>query len=451
MRTILFTLLMMGLVPYAFVKPFLGLLLWVWVSFMNPHRLTYGFSAAFPWVLIVSVITIFSLIVSRKEEHKWIPSTGFAWTLLAFFLWTVVTTIFAFNSDDAMNSLIKFSKIQVMIAVILIMARDRKRINTLVWVIALSIGFYGVKGGLFTILNGGQYQVLGPPGSFISETNEMAAALVMTIPLVRYLQLQATRRWVRLGLGWILFLCVIATFGTYSRGGLLALIAVGVMLVWKTRRRTLLLITAAIVLPLAVQFMPQTWTSRMQSIQNFQQVGSAESRIESWKTATNVALARPIVGGGFDAATDPEVFAKFASADASKPRATHSIFFQVLGDHGFVGLALFLMLIFQAWFNAMRIRRLTRKAPDNHWAYDLASMLQASIIGYLVAGATNPLSYHDMPYALMALLPCIWVVLSQRNEKSEAVAGRRPSAANSSMARPMSALQPPHAHNVSSE
>ena len=54
----------------------------------------------------------------------------------------------------------------------------------------LSLGFYGVKGGIFTIVNGGVYRVQGPLGTFIGGNNEMALALVMTMPLMRYLQLQ---------------------------------------------------------------------------------------------------------------------------------------------------------------------------------------------------------------------------------------------------------------------
>ena len=124
-----------------------------------------------------------------------------------------------------------------MIYVTMMLMQSKERIDQLVWVIALSIGFYGVKGGIFTIVHGGIYHVRGPEGSFIGGDNEMGLALIMTIPLLRYLQLTARNIWLRGALTAAMVLCAIATVGSQSRGALLGLVAMGTFLWLKSRNK----------------------------------------------------------------------------------------------------------------------------------------------------------------------------------------------------------------------
>src|SRR5208282_1672716 len=118
-------------------------------------------------------------------------------------------------------------KILLMLFVTMMLMQSKQRINQLVWVIAMSLAFYGVKGGIFTIINGGVYHVRGPEGSFIGGDNEMGLALIMTIPLLRYLQIITRNIWLRAFLAAAMILCAIATVGSQSRGALLGLCAMG--------------------------------------------------------------------------------------------------------------------------------------------------------------------------------------------------------------------------------
>ena len=63
-----------------------------------------------------------------------------------------------------------------------------------------SIGFFGIKGGIFTLLTGGIKPVGGADNAYFSDNNLLAVALLMTIPLMRYLQLTSGQRVVRWGL-----------------------------------------------------------------------------------------------------------------------------------------------------------------------------------------------------------------------------------------------------------
>ncbi|MES1930685.1 putative O-glycosylation ligase, exosortase system type 1-associated protein [Salinisphaera dokdonensis CL-ES53] len=407
MRDIALSMLILGLLPLIIVQPYIGVLAWSWLGYMNPHRLTYGFAYSLPWVQIVALLTLAGMFYARE---KWAPpSSAITWLIAAFLFWTAVTTLFAFSGDAAWPSFEKFVKIQAMILATLVLVRGQTKIHWLVVVIAFSIGFYGIKGGIFTILTGGGNRVLGPAGSFITDNNALALALCIVLPLFRYLHLQATHRWSRMGFMLCMVLITLAVLATYSRGGMLGLAAVGMFLLLKSRKRAGFLIVALLAVPLLLSVMPDKWASRMNTITDYQTEGSAVSRIETWRFAVNLGLDRPARGGGFGASTNSTIFWRYAPPNASKPRAVHSIFFQVLAEHGFVGLGLFLALLIAGWRSCNAIRRQTFEDPEKKWAYDLASMLQVSLVAYAVAGAFLPLPYFDLIYQLLAIIALVRV------------------------------------------
>jgi len=182
MRDIVVTLAVFGSLPFIIKRPWIGILVWSWLGFMNPHRLAWGFATTLPFAMAVAITTIMAMLAS-KEEKK-IPWTREMITLLMFWLWTLVTTMNSLFPELAWDQLIKVSKIFLMIFVTTMLINTAYRLKALVWVIALSIGFYGVKGGIFTLLTGGAFAVRGPSGTFIDGNNEIGLALAMTVPLL---------------------------------------------------------------------------------------------------------------------------------------------------------------------------------------------------------------------------------------------------------------------------
>jgi probable O-glycosylation ligase (exosortase A-associated) len=159
-----------------------------------------------------------------------------------------------------------------------------------------------------------------------------------------------------------------------------------------------LMIVAALLL---VAFLPEQWGERMSSIGDYQQDTSAMGRINAWWMAFNLAKDR-FFGGGFAISTGI-VFAAYAPVP-DDVHAAHSISFQVLGEHGFVGLALFLLLWFLVWRTASWLRSNGHKHPDSAWTADLGAMCHASIAAYLVGGTFLSLAYFDLPYDVLVLL-----------------------------------------------
>jgi probable O-glycosylation ligase (exosortase A-associated) len=288
-----------------------------------------------------------------------------------------------------------------MIAVTILVVQSEADFKKMVWILVLSLGLFGAKGGVFTLLTGGNYRVLGPAGSYIGENNALALALVMAVPIMWYMRLQSEKRWMRYGLTAMAALSVVAAAGSYSRGALLAGAAMLVFLWLKSRNKVSTGIVLLMLIPLVWLAMPEQWHDRMSTINEYQSDGSALGRINAWYFAIEVAKNHAL-GGGF-MVFNPAMFRVYAP-DPTDFHAAHSIYFQVLGEHGYIGLAIFVSLLASTWHMAYRIMKKIRMHPELKWAADFAAMSQVSMIGYMVGGAFLSLAYYDYFYYVMAAL-----------------------------------------------
>ncbi|SFB74714.1 putative O-glycosylation ligase, exosortase A system-associated [Massilia yuzhufengensis] len=409
MRDIVITLIVLGSLPFALKRPWIGVLMWVWISVMNPHRLSWGFAYDFPFAAIIAGVTLVGVVITR--DPKKLPVTPITVTLIMFTLWMNLTTLFAFYPESAQERLSQVNKIMLMTLVTGMMIKTRRQIECLAWALMISIGYYGTKGGLFTILTGGGNIVWGPSGSLIEGNNEVALAFITIIPIMFYLRLVSQNKWVRRALAVSMPLCAAAAIGSYSRGALLGVAAMLFFLWIKSPKKLVPGIVMVLMIPVAIAFMPDKWTERMDTINEYQSDASAMGRINAWKLAVNLANDRPLVGGGFELWKGP-VFAKYAP-DPEDPHAAHSIYFQALGEHGWVGFLLYMTLGFLTWRKGSWIIRKTEKLPELHWAKDLATMLQVSMVGFSVGGAFLSLVYYDVQYYLMMTMVATGVLVEK--------------------------------------
>jgi probable O-glycosylation ligase (exosortase A-associated) len=257
--------------------------------------------------------------------------------------------------------------------------------------------------------------VLGPPNSFFEANTELALVLNMALPFLLYLAKEEPRRWLRLTLYGAFGLTMLAVPFTYSRGGLIGLAVVLVVLFVKARRRVLLVPVVAVGLVGFFMFAPPQWISRMQTLENVQEDGSANLRMMSWRVALSIAEDYPVFGGGF------KVFVHRATYDIYMPEYprsfghdAHSIYFNLIGEHGWVGFWLFVSLVTAVLLRLYQLRRLARAHPEIAWAGNYAHMLQASIATYLTTGAFLSVAYIDIAYQLFILAPVIHAVAVQQ-------------------------------------
>lgn len=426
MRDILVTVIVFALLPSIIRKPYMGVLLWVWISVMNPHTQGWGFATTFPFAAIIAGVTIVMLLITR--EPKGLPFTSVTWIFIAFVLWMNVTTVFAIYPELVYEQWSKVMKIMLMTFVTLMLIKTEKHIQLLIWTIVISLGYYGVKGGIFTLAGGGVDMVLGPESTFIEGNNEIALALIMAIPLMHYLQVISSRKWVRHALTAAMLLSAFAALGSYSRGALLAIAAMGGFLWLKSQHKLRIGLLLVLAIPPALAFMPEQWTQRMDTINTYDEDVSVQGRFNAWWMAYNLAKDRPI-GGGFEVIT-PELFYRYAP-DPEDLHAAHSIYFQALGEHGFVGLGLYLLLGLLIWRTGSWIIRNTRKLDGYQWAYNLATMIQVSLVGFSVGGAFLSLLYFDVPYYLMSAMVVTRVLVEKELKRKALLTGQKKSPGSS--------------------
>ena len=420
MRSLIVFVIVFASLPVILYRPYVGALMWVWISMMNPHRLTYGAAYTFPFAMVIAITTLIAWLVSK--QRKPFPVTPVSVLMLVFVGWMCVTSLFALQPyQNVVDALMQVLKTQLMLFVTMMLIRGKREIDLLIWAIVVSVGYFGVKGGVWTLVTGGQNRVWGPPGSWIEGNNELGLAIAMLIPLMYYLAQSSVRRMVRYGLYGSMMLCAVAILGTHSRGDLLAAIAGTAFLGIKSRRPVLLTLVFAAALAGAVAFMPENWTERMETIETYQKDASAMSRIDTWRMIWNMAMHRPIVGAGFDIA-NPFVYRQYEVVQNQQVLGPHSIYFQALGEHGFVGLALYLALGIAVGWRSNRLAAQCAGDPDLHWVPLLMRMTQVSLVVFAVGGAFLGLLHYDLPYYLAGIVVLTHVTLAESRPKAAAAA-----------------------------
>jgi probable O-glycosylation ligase (exosortase A-associated) len=423
LRSLLVAGIIFALLPYCFFRPWIGILLWTWISYMSPHRLAYGFAYDFPFALIVSVVTLAGLLASKERGR--IPRT--AETALLGALWLVFflsTFLSAFYPEAAWAQFNKVSKILLMTFVTAMLIQSKERLFALFSVVCFSLGFFGFKGGVWSILSGGgaaDSQVLGPSGTFLGGNTEIGLAMNMNLPILLYLRRHVKRRWLRLLMLATFFLSIAAIIATYSRGALLGLLAVVGFLTIVSKARAWGIALLVIGIPLVLTFAPERWIGRMETIQTYEEDASAMGRIHMWILSMRIAADRPFLGGGFRCMTE-EITLRYFPESPDRGFDAHNIFFQVLAEHGVTGLLLYVGLILTTFGTLVRIQRRTRGSPDLVWLSDLAQMVQGSLIAYVVSGFFLSLSYFDLFFLLVATTAAMRVILNAELSRQRAAA-----------------------------
>jgi probable O-glycosylation ligase (exosortase A-associated) len=232
----------------------------------------------------------------------------------------------------------------------------------------------------------------------------------MTLPMMYYMARGTESRRLR-QLLWVCFYAsIVAVILTYSRGALLGLIVVLGTISLRSNRKLLagaLLIVFAF---LVLTFAPFAWIERMGNFAHGGLDESAQGRLHAWQFAWVLALKYPITGGSFETFT-PDLEARFTPQFSFA--GPHSIYFQTLGEQGFVGLGIFLALLGGCFFSLSRIRRRVRGQPSFTWITNYSYMLETCLLGYAVSGAFLPRAYFDLWFQLAATTALLKILYQQ--------------------------------------
>jgi len=414
--------------PIALFNAYFGVLMWTWIAYFNPHRYAWGYALfRFQPAMIIAIPTLVGTLFAPKNVRLFTRETVL---LAGLWLWMAFTTFYAFHTPEfsghtnfAISHLEEVSKILLMTFLTILLVTSPRKFRTLVLVILASFGVRALFAAVFVFGTGGQYQVHGPVGSFLEDNNDFGLALNMTIPMFFFMARAEPKLWMRVGLRVMMVAVIVSVIGTYSRGGLVGLAVVTVMILAKSRHKILGLVLVYAALLCTLMFTTAAWKERMTEFLQGDIDGSAMSRLVAWSGGWNLALAYPITGGGFDVFTDHDVFPQYVSPSRRGAlyggqwggmHGPHSIYFQMLGEHGFVGFGLFMTLLASSYASLRRLRKRARVYPNLEWVVPYADMFEVTLLAYMASGATLGKAYFDFFYQVIACV-ILLKILSRRD------------------------------------
>jgi O-antigen ligase len=306
----------------------------------------------------------------------------------------------------------------------------------------LTVGAIIINGGIKTAAGGGGYGELNlfvNDNTGIYEGSILSTVAIAIIPLALWLAKHGTvfkPDWrVKVFAVALIFACMLIPIGTQARTGLLCLGFLAVLSLRMVKHRVLYVTAVAAVGLMAVPFLPQSFTARMSTIEDHKADQSASTRVAVWMWTIDYAKNHPF-GGGFDAyrsnqiayttvteQTDGGTTSIGSEKIVDKGRAYHSSYFEMLGEQGWPGLALWLWIQAMGLWQMERLRSRWGKrgalAPDDpslQWQAPLANALQQAQLVYLLGSLFVGIAFQQFILMIIALQCGLWSYL-RRLEK----------------------------------
>lgn len=402
------------LVMMAIRSPFVGLSLWFWSSMYPLENWVWGIATSLRFNLVFALLTIIGFFALKQKPKVYMNALLIC--VIVFYCHTFLAT--ALNNhpqpDYPWNRFIVYTKILLFFVFCILMVRRKVHFDSLVTFLALSMCFYGMIEGIKYVLSGGGHKILGIIGP-LPDNNFVALGLNMCVPMVLYLIGQYKHnfylKWALIG---IVIMTIVGILGTNSRGGLIGLVATSACYWWFGGRKVSYVLLALVLVGVGFAFLPDSWFARMDTISEADQDTSFLGRVISWKIATLVAMDHPFFGVGFDGPATKALYDQYAQSfyklsfiptpEPGKVLVAHSAYFQITGNQGFVGLLLFLMLIFTAIRQNTKLMRSTVLAD---WQKSFATSLKTSLISFSVSSAALNAGYFEGVYFLFAMTICL--------------------------------------------
>ncbi|MBV9247997.1 MAG: putative O-glycosylation ligase, exosortase A system-associated [Acetobacteraceae bacterium] len=443
MRDFLYHGAWLGLLPLSFYSAHLGILLWIWAAMLPPADLMYGtFGVVLPFNKLAAASVFISLLARPQRKFFYFD---FLMGVVASYV-LIVTASYLLAPEHSGVADVQYDKLwkELVLAFLITgIMYTRHRLHQVALVMSIAFGFYMAKEGLIFLLTAGGHHVDG--SGVTGDNNGLALALLMLVPILLFVAKYTAERWIQLGMYITAGLGAVTVIATYSRGGFIGLITLGFMLLKGSKHRIRNLALIAAVGLLLYQLMPDDYLTRMDTIAQADEDDSFTIRLVAWKINLLMALDRPLLGfGPFGSLLGSNWFTRIQEASTflfptpiiNRTFVAHSIYFQALGDTGFLGLFLFLLMLTTALFYTIATQRRARRDPALTWAADLARATQIATVVYMVCGAALSNIYFEPLYLLLALTSRV------RQTVRVATAPQRLPMANLECTRAVSAFEP---------
>lgn len=443
MRDLVFVAFLVAFLGLAVKRPFFFVLAYAYVDIVAPQRLSYFLLNRLPVSMIVAALAIGAwLLFDAKRGVRVAPRQILMLILLAY---AGVTTA---NADFPMEAMVKWDWAWKALAFAIFLPftlRTRLRIEALLLFMTLSAAAIIIVGGIKTAVSGGGYGVLNlmvANNSGLYESSIISTFAIALIPVIFWFARFGTifpPDWrAKLFCVALIFACLLIPVGTEARTGLVCIGVVAILMLRDVKRRFLYMGAVAFLALAAIPFLPSSFTSRMETIQGYQADQSAGTRLAVWGWTLTYVQSKPL-GGGFEAYRQNQIMvqttAERAAGDvqmvstrteADSGRAWHSSYFEMLGEQGWPGLFLFLLIHIIGLVRMEMIRRRYRHREDMLWVAPLATALQHFQIVYLVGSAFVQTAWQ--PFGWMAIAVQIgfdsWLARRERETRATPSWGR---------------------------
>jgi len=433
MRDIAFVAFLFAFIGVGFRKPFLFVLAYCYVDIVAPQRLSYFLINSIPISLIVFALAILGwLTVDDKRDTRW---SGRQTLMVLLLIYCGITTM---QADFPVQAQVKWDwvwKALIWAIFLPLTLRTKLRIESLILIMLLSAASIAIAGGIKTAAGGGGYgslQLLLDENYGLYEGSTMSAVAISIIPLILWLRRHGTifppDGRVSLFAFALCFACMLIPVGTQARTGLVCLGIFAILSLRAVKHRVLYMAGAALLVAAAVPFLPQSYTSRMETLEDYRTDQSASTRVAVWAWTWDYAKEHPF-GGGFEAYRQNrlrvETIGSEGAADTAihedSARAYHSAYFEMLGEQGYPGLALWLLLHGAGLVQMERLRRryLKTRRAEEQWIAPLATALQHGHIIYLVGALFVGIAFQPFIYMMVALEIGLTTYCRRRERQSD--------------------------------
>lgn len=406
---------------YILRSPFIGVALSIWTSLFTPNLWVFGFGQSLRINFLFLALFLISLVINKsKIQNKNYSFTSMCFMLFAFFILGTLSAIFTISYEDVVwMEWSFFYKTLLLYFFVVWVVHTEIQIKTIIWAMILSVSFIGLSEGLKYLLSGGGHVIEGVLFSKMQDRNSLALAMNMILPLLFLIRNYTENRKLKILLLVVAIFNIIAILGSFSRGGLIGLLVVGFFYFLRSNQKILISVFAIVIGISAVNFMPDKWTQRMNTIESADKDESFLGRVVAWKQAVLIANDHPFIGVGFKGGQNQGIWTYYkpdfdifnsvidtSNTNFVQAKAAHSIYFQVLGDMGYTGIFLFMLLLLTSY---RFIRFAEKHLPAASFYHDLAGMTKISLAAYSVAGAALSLPYFDILYVIFALSTIVYL------------------------------------------
>lgn len=381
------------------LRPQVGILGYYWFALMRPDILAW--SGPNRYSLLIALSTLLANGTKVLQNLPTLVSNSIVRTFLLLLAFITLSVVFAVRPELCYDQYGLFLRVALMAFLIPLAVRIRRDIETLLVVMAASIGLLAAKYGAVGLMSGGARFMQGF-GGMLSDNNTMALAFVVALPLCWFSRPIVPWVLARMGLALAALLCVPAVIFTHSRGGSLALAVALLLTAWKSQRRLIAMIMLAGMLVGAAYLVKDTYSARMSTLGDVEGEASAKSRLVLAVSALKMFRDYPLFGVGFTEQNERALIANYLPAGSNADYAgkvIHNTFLQMLVDCGIFALITYCWLLFGTIWKMRKAGKRAR-ARGGRRASAIPDALVVALCSYTVGSLFLSRAAFDFFYIL---------------------------------------------------